>query len=120
VYGGAIWGADFSVTGARFTGNTAAEGGAVSALGEVTITRSAFRGNSASRYGGAIENSDYIFRSVLTLRSSILRGNSAGLEGGGIYSQPGGGTAVIMTSSRVRRNQPGNCFPAHTITGCPD
>ena len=117
-YGGGIWNAlELWVSGARFAGNSAAEGGGVLSLeGNATISKTAFRRNSASRYGGAIENlsnagpienlSASLIGAALNLNSSTLRGNSAGLGGGVANLAEGPNTAsVTISTSRIAGNR---------------
>lgn len=93
--GGAIYNnGTLTVSGCRFTGNTAdSYGGAILNNGTLTITSSSFTGNTAvGDYGGAIE--DY---GTLTIRNSTLSDNTAGSDGGAISLDGGVATFVNVT-----------------------
>ncbi len=119
--GGGLY-ADFqgfsdSISGTTFYGNSASDGGAIyntlQGVG-VGLTNVIISGNRASAHGGGIYNQG----AVGALRTQIF-GNTAMSGGGGIYdddSQFGGTTT--LTKSIVRVNEPDNCEPARSITGC--
>ena len=111
-------------------GGTASGGGIVNAnvgpitgapvSGVLTINYSQVNGNSAGGLGGGIlnglPNPKNPITGTLTLNHSQVNGNSATLGGGGIYSVLGG--AVSLTSTSVNGNNPDNCEPLASITGC--
>ncbi len=76
---------------AVFTGNTAANGGAVVNAGTASISGSTFSGNEAGTYGGAIKNDG-----MATINASIFSKNMAGLYGGAVANF---GTASISGST---------------------
>ena len=117
-------------------------------VGSVSFTASRVSGNHATADGGGIYNSSPsplsdAFGSV-ALSHTTIADNSAAASGGGLYNQgeadldgsqvvrnraPGGGggiyddvldqfTGVTVKNSTVRGNQPDNCEPPGTISGC--
>jgi predicted outer membrane repeat protein len=124
--GGAISAGDSlgTLKGDRFTGNTAASGGAVATspcrnegndlvCGTLAITGSTFTRNAATDpangYGGGLYNAG-----TVTLTDTVMTGNMASVDGGGIYNHG----ALALTRTQVRSNTPDNCAPAGTIAGC--
>jgi predicted outer membrane repeat protein len=132
-----------SVSGSHIEGNTAADGaGIYNDIGvDFGLTASTVSGNHAAADGGGIYDANETGDSLAT---STVSGNDAGGHGGGIYSlggdssltasgtriirnraQGGGGgiydgpyVTVTLTSSPVTGNQPDNCEPPGSITGC--
>jgi predicted outer membrane repeat protein len=49
---------------------------------------------------------------------SLIAGNTATDGGGGIYTGDGDGSVTLTGFTRVTRNDPDNCEPADTVTGC--
>lgn len=124
--GGAIFAGDSlgTLKGDRFTGNTAASGGAVATspcrnegndlvCGTLAITGSTFTRNAATDptngYGGGLYNAD-----TVTLTDTVITGNKASVDGGGIYNHG----SLALTRTQVRSNTPDNCAPTGTIAGC--
>jgi predicted outer membrane repeat protein len=131
------------VSGSHIEGNSAADGaGIYNDIGvPFQLTASTVSGNHATADGGGIYNANDAGE---TLATSTVSGNYAEGHGGGIYSlggdsfltasgtriirnraQGGGGgiydgpdTTVTLTSSPVTGNQPDNCEPPGSITGC--
>ena len=99
--GGAIYsrgdGANLSVSGSSFSGNSAQAGGAIYSRGDganLSVSESSFSGNSAEDAGGAIYS--YGDGASLSVSGSSFSGNSAGSRGGAIFSI---GEATISDSS---------------------
>ncbi|MEW2285221.1 hypothetical protein [Streptomyces sp. NPDC047841] len=102
-------------------------GGGIANRGQLTVTNSAIRnnhgnfsggigagfgttthivgtsimGNSANVNGGGVANDGN-----MTISNSRVIDNTAGASGGGVLNAGG---SVVLTSSRVRGNQPTNC-----------
>ena len=105
--GGAIYSYSFQnsvyVTGSVFTGNKAADGGAIWDYGMGGgISGSTFRRNSAGA-GGALWFSELFNES---LAGVVIRHNSASGDGGGIYNYAGG-SGVDIDDSTVSGNHAG-------------
>lgn len=81
--GGGIFnpGGTLTVINSTFTGNKAANGGAIGSLGPTTIANSTFYNNQATVNGGGAYNSG----GPLTILNSTLSGNTAA-SGGGVYN----------------------------------
>ena len=81
--GGAIanWEGTLTISGSAFSGNSAEEGGAVYNAGELSITDSTFSGNLAGLWGGAIKN-----EGELGINNTAFGGNSAEVGGGAIVN----------------------------------
>ena len=105
--GGAIFGESAGVTinGSRFTGNRAlgagctpacrwGHGGAVSALGPLTVTNSTLADNFAKLRGGAISG-----EGVTAVDACLLTGNKAGTPGDA--NSPGKGGGIFVTGEAV-------------------
>ncbi len=99
-----------TVTGGGFTGNSAAEGGAIY-IGQrvnTTITGSSITLNTARAGGGIfIENSTTTTATTVTLSGVDVNGNSAVDWGGGIFVKDGGagaGTTLTLTGGTTIRN----------------
>ena len=82
-------GSQVSILDSLFRGNRAedpvhglADGGAIFNRGDLDLERSTLSGNSADRYGGAVDSTS----GELSLRNSTVSGNRAGLLAGGIAS----------------------------------
>ena len=84
-------GASLTLNNLTIANGNEANGGGIFNNGMLTITNSAFSGNSVTGMGGGIFNNG-----TLTITNSTFSGNSAG-SGGGIYI--GGGTATITNST---------------------
>jgi predicted outer membrane repeat protein len=125
-------------------GNTAEDGGGVYTADSVAdLTNSAVSGNAATADGGGIYN-DLAGRneySLVSVGNSRISGNQAGKYGGGIYNlgdvsagntrivrntaaSEGGGiyegssASANLMQSPVLHNEPDNCGPPGSITGC--
>jgi hypothetical protein len=87
-----------------FSGNKAANGGAVSNSAGATarITDALFAGNTSTGVGGGA----IINFGTLTLDGSIVTGNTAAINGGGLNTQPGG-TSRISQSTFTRNTSGG-------------
>ena len=99
-FGGAIvnWKGTLAISGSRFSRNSANWGGAIDNGGELSITNSAFSGNSADDGGGAIFNNE----GTLNIINSSFSGNLAGW-GGAIRN----GGRLSITSSTFSDNWAG-------------
>lgn len=76
-------------------------GGGIDNDGNLTLTKSVVRGNTADYdYGGGIYNDN-----VLTLNGSTVSDNSADGDGGGIYND--GGTLTVQSRSTISGNTAG-------------
>jgi len=105
------------------SGPVASGGGIVSAQGPpetvpttLTINNSQVNNNTAGGNGGGIANgiSPMLTGGALTLNHSQVTGNTAA-HGGGIFNS--GGTVTLAATS-VTGNNPDNCEPPGTISGC--
>jgi CSLREA domain-containing protein len=75
------FGASLSVSGLTLTGGSVnGNGGAITALGDVTLSQSTVTGNQASNNGGGV----YQAAGRLTVTQSTISGNTAAASGGGI------------------------------------
>jgi predicted outer membrane repeat protein len=90
-------GATLYVSGLLFTAGNAANGGAISANGGLTVVACAFRANQSAAAGGAI----YSDHAVLSVASTTLYGNTAVSSGGAIYSNTG---TVTLNNSTLTGN----------------
>lgn len=90
-------GATLYVSGLFFTAGNAANGGAISASGGVTVVECAFRANQATANGGAI----YANAVALSVTSSTFYGNTAVGSGGAIYANAG---TVTLNNSTLTAN----------------
>ena len=107
--GGAIYGGAIDITDSTISGNglalsNACAGGAITAVGTLTITGSKVTGNSGicgAVHGGAI------YANTVNLTGSIVSDNIGQSTGGGTIGLGGGvyGLTVNMTNSTVSRNQ---------------
>jgi len=87
-----------------FSGNEAAEGGAVFVTGPtdwVAIVQTTLSGNSATTSGGGVYSRN---RKLFFVASSTIIGNSAGQSGGGIYIQDAIDNEVIFQNSYIANN----------------
>jgi len=91
--------------------------------GVLTIIASQVNGNSASGVGGGIadvgintDGSPTAPAGALTIKFALIAGNTAGVDGGGLYTSPG--SPVSLKASLIIKNQPDNCVPLGTISGC--
>jgi predicted outer membrane repeat protein len=107
--------------GTSFSGNSAADGGGIfnSAI-SLDLNNDSIYDNQASAHGGGLynegpNNSGEDF-SPAALVSTVISGNRATTGGGGIYNTDDG--IVTLTTSPVVNNEPDNCEPAGSITGC--
>jgi hypothetical protein len=126
--GGGLWTsagggepAGVTVGGTSFSGNSAADGGGIfnSAI-SLDLNNDSIDDNLASAHGGGLynegpNNSGEGF-SPAALVSTVISGNRATTDGGGIYNTDGG--VVTLTTSSVINNEPDNCEPVGSITGC--
>jgi predicted outer membrane repeat protein len=139
--GGAVYNADVTtVTGGAFTGNSAVNGGALYNTGNAMVDEDTFSQNSASGDGGAIDNAGTMTVShgiiskntatddgggiynadthALTVDTSQITSNTAGANGGGgIYNADG---TVTVSGGLISGNNPENCEPLNSISGCSD
>lgn len=112
-FGGAMLMQGGVVTGINrcvFSGNQAANGGAVSFITpsgnpagnmDVPLDNSLFSGNRASGVGGAIFTSDVVLR----LNNSTIAGNASSSQPGAVFSQaPSGPAFILMQNSIVSGN----------------
>jgi predicted outer membrane repeat protein len=118
--GGAIYnnnaGNGVTVTGSTFTGNVAAgDGGAIYDFcsGGEQLTGSLVEGNKAS-VGGGIWFSP---NSSMLLSKDTISHNHATGNGGGIAAINFDGTAAL-TNTQLHGNEPANCAPPGSVTGC--
>ncbi len=80
-----------SISGLTIANGNASSGGGINNAGTLTVSNSAFSGNSAaSAYGGGISNGG-----TVTVSNSTFSGNTAGIGGGGISN----GSSGIVTVS---------------------
>jgi predicted outer membrane repeat protein len=96
--------ANLTVSGGAFTGNSAADGGAISAAtgaGNLSVTGATFTGNSATDAGGAINTSEA--SGTTTVSNDRFTGNSATNAGGAIYDF--NVTGAQISGSRFTGNQ---------------
>lgn len=95
-----------------FTNNTAPiNGGAINTQsnGLTIISDSEFTNNTSGGLGGALSN-----LGTLTINLSNIQSNT-GTSGGGIAT---GNSNVTLIKSTVINNNPDNCSPLNTISGC--
>jgi hypothetical protein len=128
------------VTDTAIERNRAPSGGGIESAGDIiVISDSTISGNRASANGGGIGNGSAY--AGLSLTDSTILGNRAGEYGGGIFNQgevdatgtqivgnwavSGGGIyndgasfTVSLATSSVLYNEPDNCEPAGSVTGC--
>jgi predicted outer membrane repeat protein len=79
--------ASITVQGGTFTGNHAANGGAINSttgMGSLTVTGAKFTGNTATQAGGAIYTNEAA--ATTTVTGSTFTKNTAGEIGGAIYN----------------------------------
>jgi predicted outer membrane repeat protein len=118
--GGGI--SDGKLVEAKYTGDTisgnhaAGDGGGISIQGgegyDASFADSAISGNHAGARGGGVYTKENLEAS-----GTQITGNRALGGGGGIYSD-GTEAMVTLTDSSPTRNQPDNCQPLGSITGC--
>lgn len=90
------------------------EGDPSGAFGQVTLNDSKVASNSARGQGGGVYN-----QGSLTAASTPFTSNIAAGGGGAIYEDDALGTATAtVTGSPMRGNQPDNCEPPRSVTGC--
>ncbi|MCP4417080.1 MAG: hypothetical protein GY805_10685 [Chloroflexi bacterium] len=113
--GGAVYlrgGSYANVSGSTFTGNQAANGGAIHMLhAGVSITNSSFNSNVSNHNftvggGGAIymDGGDDGFTNGITIHNSNFTGNSTNIAGGAIFSFPEGSSTTTITDSTFDGN----------------
>jgi hypothetical protein len=88
--------------------------------GVLTINNSQVNSNSAGGVGGGIANGlpspkMPLPGGMLTLNHSQVTANSAALGGGGIFNVGG---VVSLASTSISGNNPDNCLPHGSISGC--
>jgi predicted outer membrane repeat protein len=110
-----------TVNGGTFTGNTAADGGAISVtlLESLEVKDASFDGNTATDAGvdgggGGI----FTLAQGTQLTGTAVTANRAGGGGGGIYNDGDEFSTVTLAASPVTRSRPDNCAPAGSISGC--
>jgi predicted outer membrane repeat protein len=94
-----------TVQGGTFSGNSAADGGAISSytgMGNLTVTDATFSGNSATYAGGAIYTNEAAGNTTVT--GSTFTKNKAGDIGGAIYNF----FNIEVSDSRFNLNQATN------------
>ena len=112
--GGAVYlkgGVYGTVTGSTFTGNQAANGGAIHMLNAgVLIINSTFTNNRGSHnYGGGggaiyMDGGDDGFTNGITIRNSTFTGNNTNIAGGAIFSFPEGAETTTIVDSTFDSN----------------
>src|ERR1022692_158409 len=136
-YGGGIYSdaGRLALASSGIYDNRAAYGGGLYTDSAATVSHDTFKANSASGDGGAIDN-----RGDLSLTYAALSTNRAAFVAGGIYNsagttaisfslinrniarEGGGGiynnTTVTLASTLIFTNQPDNCEPLGSVTGC--
>ncbi len=105
-YGMWYGGASPSLENVTFTGNAAAEGGAMYTQGtggfsNPSLTNVTFSGNAATGDGGAMYTSGDIDAGVMALTNVLFSGNAAGSSGGGMYNTASAGNAFTATLMNV-------------------
>jgi CSLREA domain-containing protein len=93
--GGGIWngaGSKLTLSKSKVEGNRAKDGGGLvnDSNGTAEVTNSTFSNNSATSFGGGIEN-----LATLTVTNSTFTGNTVLSFGGGIYDAPTGHLTVM-------------------------
>ncbi len=98
-YGGAIlnFGGTLTLDHIVATGNFGSQGAVLNAGGTLTLTNSTLSGNTATFYGGGIQNCCGSSATV-TIRNSTISGNTAAIFGGGIMNGSGVTTSVINST----------------------
>ncbi len=113
--GGAVYlrgGSYGTISDSTFTGNQAANGGAIHMLNAgVLITNSTFNNNIANHNfvvggGGAIymDGGDDNFSNGITINNSTFNGNNTNLAGGAIFSFPEGAEVTTINNSTFNGN----------------
>jgi hypothetical protein len=102
-----------------FAGNIIFHSHADSSMGSVSgypplvsFANSTISGNHAGAHGGGVYNQESLGAS-----STPITGNAAVAGGGGIYNN-GSGATVTLTGAPPTDNEPDNCEPLGSITGC--
>jgi hypothetical protein len=107
----------------RVIGNTSSgDGGGIASLegsGPLELDNSAVIGNTAAGNGGGI----FLAGTAATLNNSVVAGNTAGGNGGGIFLAPQTfvgepGVSATLDNTKVNGNNPNNCYPLGSVTGC--
>jgi uncharacterized repeat protein (TIGR01451 family)/uncharacterized delta-60 repeat protein len=99
--GGAISSARHWIEDSAFTSNTALDGAAVDASGNLTVGGSTFSNNAASRVGGALR---VWYGGRTTLSNVTLSGNRAAYRGGGVFVE----TALDLNNVTIAGNTAGD------------
>ncbi|CAM5349720.1 right-handed parallel beta-helix repeat-containing protein [Streptomyces aurantiogriseus] len=113
-------------------------GGIYTATGTLTVNAGRIEDNTAGSYGGGIAN----WGSTVHLRSTVVDENTATDDGGGLYNNTGttrlissrvtdntaqngqgggvylAGGSVSLTAALVAGNDPDQCAPAGSVSGC--
>ena len=95
--GGAIFvrsGADLHVNNVTFTGNTAANGGAIRNMGTLTVTDCIFSGNTSGNKESCIRNEGTLYLGNVTFTGNTIGDNPAQ---GSIISNTGSATKLYVT-----------------------
>src|SRR6266571_3841882 len=94
--GGILNGGTLSVSQAKFSGNTAGNGGAIanSAAATATISATLINNNTTTGVGGG----GIINSGLLTLSGSTVNANTAPINGGGLNTQAAGITRIFQTT----------------------
>ncbi len=108
-----------TVSGSGFRSNRATDGAGIYTDQFInSVSGGALIGNHASANGGGIELAGTEDED-LTVSGTKITINSAATGGGGIYDHDSGApVTTTVTDSAIFGNQPDNCEPFGTITGC--
>ncbi|HEY3906887.1 MAG TPA: hypothetical protein VGM14_23485 [Streptosporangiaceae bacterium] len=117
----AIGGEVETIEDSDFLANTANDGGAIytGLIGSRdTLTNSKLADNRARTDGGGVyyDSTEDPFGENWSATGSQITGNTAGSAGGGIYNTEN--ATATVTSSLVQANEPTNCAPPGSVTGC--
>ncbi len=113
-YGGGIFntGGTLTVLNSTFTGNSAANGGGIANLANLTIGNSTFFDNSATSLGGGVYNEG----GTLTILHGTFSGNGATTNGGGGVFNAGNATMNLGNTIIANSTSGGDCGNAGTIS----
>jgi hypothetical protein len=109
------------ITGSDFLRNTAHDGGGIfSSLisNDQALMDTRLVDNRAGADGGGVYNdsTEDPGGETWTATASQFIGKVAGSAGGGIFDT--GPVTATVTNSQVRANEPANCAPPGSVTGC--
>ncbi len=94
---------DLTVTGGNGVGDNSGLGGGIRNWGSLTLNRSAVSGNTATFFGGGIQN---LAGGTLTLHQSTISGNRTDSNGGGGGIENSG--TLLVINSTISGNQANN------------